>query len=73
MAISQSRLMSAVESVANVAIGYGISVLAQLVIFPVFGIEASLTDNLLIGAAFTLVSLGRSYALRRLFESFRHG
>jgi hypothetical protein len=28
-------------------------------------------DNLLIGAVFTIVSLLRSYALRRLFEAIR--
>ena len=65
----QSRKHSAIESVANVAIGYGIAVLAQIVIFPVFNIHIPLSDNLLIGVFFTIVSLIRSYCLRRLFNA----
>lgn len=66
--MSQSRLMSVAESVTNVAVGYGVAVGTQLAVFPLFGIEASLSDNLAIGAVFTIVSLVRSYALRRLFN-----
>jgi len=66
--VSQSRLMSVAESVTNVAVGYGVAVGTQLAVFPLFGIEASLSDNLAIGAVFTIVSLVRSYALRRLFN-----
>ena len=67
----QSRLMSLVEAVANVAVGYGVAVLTQMLVFPLFGFEATLKDNLAIGVIFTVVSLGRSYALRRLFEAVR--
>jgi hypothetical protein len=69
--MKQSRRMSLVEAVANVAIGYFVAVGAQLVVFPLFGLHASLADNLLIGALFTVVSIVRSYALRRLFEEIR--
>lgn len=69
--MSQSRKMSMVESFANVAIGYGIAVAAQLVIFPVFDIHVPLQSNLLIGAFFTVVSLVRSYVLRRVFNRIR--
>jgi hypothetical protein len=64
----QSRQHSATEAVANIAIGYAISLAAQGVIFPLFGIHTSLGENAAIGAAFTVVSLVRSYALRRLFN-----
>jgi len=67
----QSRRMSAVEAIANVLVGYGVAVLAQLAIFPLFGIAVSIGDNLAIGAAFTVVSLARSYAVRRLFNAIR--
>ncbi len=69
--MKQSRRMSLVESIANVIVGYGIAVGTQVVVFPLFGIHASLSDNLTIGAIFTLVSIIRSYALRRAFERFR--
>ena len=69
--MKQSRRMSLMESLANVTVGYGIAVGTQVVVFPLFGIHASLSDNLTIGAIFTLVSIIRSYALRRAFEHFR--
>ncbi len=65
----QTRLMSLVESVANIVVGYGVAVITQLLVFPLFGLAASLADNLVIGLIFTTVSLARSYALRRLFNA----
>ena len=69
--MSQSRRMSMIEAVTNVLVGYGVAVLAQLAIFPLFGIAVSLADNLAIGAAFTVVSLVRSYAVRRMFNAIK--
>jgi hypothetical protein len=63
--------MSLVEAVANVAVGYGLAVLTQLVVFPWFGLPAHVSDALAIGAIFTLISIARSFALRRLFERLR--
>jgi len=63
--------MSLVESLANVAVGYGIAVLTQIAVFPFFGLHVSLADNLVMGAVFTIVSIARSFALRRVFEEFR--
>lgn len=67
----QSRRMSMAEAAANVVIGYGIAVATQVVVFPVFGIQISLADDLMIGLAFLVVSLARSYVLRRMFERIR--
>ena len=69
--MSQSRLMSLVEAVANTGIGYLVAVATQLTVFPLFGIELTLARNMAIGAVFTGVSILRGYALRRLFESLR--
>ncbi len=66
--MNQSRIMSAVESATNVAIGYGVALLGQFIVFPLVGIEASIGQNLIIGAAFTAISLVRSYCVRRLFN-----
>jgi hypothetical protein len=63
--------MSLVEAVANVLVGYGVAVATQAMVFPLFGLQASLPDNLLIGAIFTAVSIVRGYSLRRLFEALR--
>ena len=67
--MKQSRLMSLVESIANVAVGYGVAVATQLLVFPWFGLPARVSDALAIGVVFTIVSLIRSYALRRVFEA----
>jgi hypothetical protein len=64
----QKKSHSLIESLVNVLIGYIIALLAQLSIFPLFGINISMSDNLMIGALFTVVSIVRSYALRRLFN-----
>ena len=64
----QSKKMSLIETLSSVAIGYIISLAAQMIIFPVFNIEVSLTDNLLIGLFFTVVSIIRGYYVRRLFN-----
>lgn len=67
----QSRLMSLVEAIANVVVGYGVAVVTQILIFPAFGLHTTLAQNLKMGAVFTVVSIGRSFALRRLFETVR--
>lgn len=64
----QSRKSSVIEAALNVIVGYGVAVATQAAVFPLFGLHASLGDNLAIGALFTIVSLVRSYALRRLFN-----
>ena len=69
--MKQSRLMSFVESLTNVAVGYGVAVVTQILIFPIFGLHTTLAQNLMMGGIFTVVSIGRSYALRRLFEEIR--
>ena len=69
--MKQSRLMSLVESVANVIVGYGVAVVTQILIFPVFGLHTTLAQNLQMGLLFTAVSLARSFLLRRLFEAIR--
>jgi hypothetical protein len=65
--MKQSRMMSLVEAVTNVAVGYGLAVVTQIIVFPWFGLEAALGEHMAIGVAFVAVSLVRSYLLRRLF------
>lgn len=68
--MDQSRLGSFVESLCNVAIGYGVALVTQMVVFPWFGITVSLSDNVAIGLIFTVVSIVRSYVLRRVFNCY---
>jgi len=69
--MKQSRIMSLVESVANVIVGYGVAVVTQILIFPIFGLHTTVAQNLKMGAIFTIVSIARSFALRRVFEAIR--
>jgi hypothetical protein len=67
----QSRRQSLIEAITNVVVGYVLAVITQVVVFPWFGLRVSLGDNLAIGALFVMISLLRSYALRRIFERWR--
>lgn len=66
--MSQSRKHSFIEAWANILIGYGISMLANFALFPLFGWHITLEQNVQLGIIYTVISLGRSYALRRLFN-----
>jgi hypothetical protein len=63
----QSRRQSLIEAITNVVVGYALAVLTQIVVFPWFDLNPSLSENLALGLVFTVISLVRSYALRRLF------
>ena len=65
----QSRWMSLMEASTNIVVGYGLAVLTQMLVFPLFGLRASLGENLAIGAVFTVISLVRSFVLRRAFNA----
>ena len=65
--MKQTRKNSLVESIVNVGIGYTVAVLSQAVVFPLFNIHITFTDNLLIGLWFTVISIARSYLVRRWF------
>ena len=65
--MNQSRRLSLIEAVTNVVLGYALAMVTQIVLFPWFGLQVSLGDNLAIGGAFVAISLLRSYALRRAF------
>ena len=67
----QSSKGSAVEAVVNVIVGYGLAVTSQVIVFPLFGIHASVTTNLKIGLILTVISLIRSYTLRRIFTHYK--
>ena len=48
--MTQSRRMSLIEAVTNVAVGYALAVATQIVVFPWFGLHPSLGENLALGA-----------------------
>ena len=64
----QSKQRSALESVTNVLVGFLVAVGANLIVLPAFGYNVTVYDSFAIGWLFTLISLIRSYILRRLFN-----
>lgn len=66
--MSQSRSASFTEAVANLLIRYTVAVLSQMAIFPLFGVYLSIGENMLMALWFTIISLIRSYYVRRLFN-----
>lgn len=69
--MKQSKFMSVVEALTNVIVGYFLALGVQLLVFPWFGINISLQDNLMIGGLFLIQATIRSYVLRRIFEEIR--
>lgn len=67
--MNQTKLSSLIEALTNIVIGYGINYVANLLIFPLFNMHISLKDNLLMGLIFTVISVVRSYCLRRWFNA----
>ncbi len=70
--MKQSKKGSMAEAGINVLIGYVIAVGSQIAIFPMFGIHIPIGDNFLIGLWFTVISLVRSYVIRRWFNARIH-
>lgn len=67
--MKQSKLMSLTESVINIAVGFGISLSAQMYFLPLLGVTVSFRQNLFFALIMTVISIARSYALRRVFEA----
>ena len=65
--MTQTKTQSVIESVSNVAIGYVVAFASQLLVFPLFDIHVTFSDNIWIGIWFTVISLIRSYIVRRWF------
>ena len=68
----QSKLGSLYEACINVAIGFGINYVANLLILPLFGFHISLLGNLYLGLIYTVISVARSYVIRRWFDEKIH-
>ena len=71
--MAQTKLGSIAEAWANIAVGFSINYCANLLIFPLFGMHISAGNNFLLGCIYTVISLVRSYVLRRWFNGLRFG
>lgn len=66
--MSQSKAMSFVEAVTNTLIGLAIAYFAQSWFLKVLGVHISDAQNWALVAFMTVVSILRSYVLRRMFN-----
>lgn len=65
--VGSSRAASAIEAIANTVLGFAVSFFASLLILPLFGFDVTASQSFWITVFFTVISLARSYFIRRLF------
>ncbi|QJE03074.1 hypothetical protein HH212_26320 [Massilia forsythiae] len=70
--MTQTRLGSLIEAIINVIIGFAINYCANMLIFPLFGFHITPGANLAMGAIYTVISVARSYCVRRWFNARLH-
>lgn len=69
--MSQTRLGSWLEAWANIAVGFAINWCANMLVLPLFGFHVTGSQAFGIGVIFTVISLVRSYVLRRVFNRIK--
>lgn len=65
--MTQSKKRSFLEAWLNIAVGYGVNFTANLLVLPHFGFDVTIKQNIFLGAIYTVISLIRSYCIRRWF------
>lgn len=72
--MSQTKLGSFVEAWGNILVGFWINYGANMLILPMFGFTGlTAGKNFIIGLLYTVISLVRSYVLRRWFNGLKWG
>jgi hypothetical protein len=71
--MNQTRLGSLIEAIINVIIGFSINWTANMLIFPLFGFRITASANFVLGLIYTVISVVRSYCIRRWFNAKLHG
>ena len=66
--MKQSRIMSFIEANANAVIGLIVSWLFTYFALPLFGLEPSAGEAAVITFCYFMLSVGRSYLIRRWFN-----
>ena len=72
--MTQTVRGSLAEAWANIAVGFGVNYTANLTILPLFGFHnLNWRSNFVIGLIYTVISLVRSFVLRRWFNGLKFG
>lgn len=71
--MNQTRLGSLIEALINVVIGFSINFVANMVILPYYGMKTlTASTNFKMGLIYTVISVARSYTIRRRFNAGLH-
>lgn len=70
--MNQTKLGSFIEACINVMIGFTINFIANMLILPLIGFHITPGQNLFIGVLYTIISVARSYVVRRWFNARLH-
>jgi hypothetical protein len=68
MNLGQPRNHSLFETGCNIFIGYWLGVFTQIILFSYLNINISFSQNMILTAIFSFISLIRGYILRRIFN-----
>lgn len=66
--MAQSRRHSLLESILNTATGFAVTMVAQDILYPLYGFKSSMSTNFALASWFTILSILRSYLWRRTFN-----
>ena len=67
----QTKKYSLIESITNTFVGFMVSLLAQLIIYPAMSIKVTFSQNIKITLIFTIISISRGYIIRRFFNRIK--
>lgn len=70
--MNQTRIGSLIEACINTAIGFWMSLVLSIIVYPMFGHAFTLAQNVGITAIFTVASILRGYVVRRWFNARIH-
>lgn len=69
--MSQTKKGSFIEALGNTIVGWTVNYIANLLILPKFGFNVTYSQAFYIGCIFTVISIVRSYVLRRVFNAIK--
>lgn len=70
--MNQTRLGSLIEVMVNIVIGFAINMVANLWVLPLYGFQVTGGQAFSMGLIFTVISVVRSYCIRRWFNQRLH-
>lgn len=70
--MSQTRRQSLLEAIVGTSIGFSIAYITGILVYPALGLPITHSQNLVATLIFTVVSVCRSYLIRRVFNWWQH-